>query len=156
MSLENMANLNSKINGKYKSIIDFELSIRIKLQVFLMDIYKNIIDRDISNEIIKNYKDIASNNYKESSYSIVKVYLNTLNELSEYIKKNGNQDEINELNTILSHINTENDLNTTINNLIKVLKVLYMIKFKIDERLNNAKLIEEYTISIPKVKTRSI
>ena len=65
MSLENMANLNSKINGKYKSIIDFELSIRIKLQVFLMDIYKNIIDRDISNEIIKNYKDIASNNYKE-------------------------------------------------------------------------------------------
>ena len=156
MSLENMANLSSKISGKYKSIIDFELSIRIKLQVFLMDIYKNIIDRDISNEIIKNYKDIASNNYKESSYSIVKVYLNTLNELSEYIKKNGNQDEINELNTILSHINTENDLNTTINDLIKVLKSLYMIKFKIDERLNNAKLIEEYTISIPKVKTRSI
>ena len=156
MSLENMANLSSKISGEYKNVSDFELMIRVKLQTFLISIYKNIIDRDIFNEIIKNYKDIASNNYKESNYSIVKVYLNTLNELSKYIKKNGNKHDINELNTILNNINTENDLNTTINNLIKVLKSLYMIKFKIDERLNKAKLIEEYTISIPKVKTRSI
>ena len=156
MSLENMANLSSKINGEYKNVSDFELMIRDKLQTFLISIYKDIIDKDIFNEIIKNYKDIVSNNYKESNYSIVKVYLNILNELSKYIKKNGNKHDINELNTILNNINTENDLNTTINDLIKVIKALYMIQFRIDDRLNNAKLIEEYTISIPKVKTRSI
>lgn len=150
-TIENMANLSSKINGKYKNISEFELTIRKELQLFLMNIYKDIIEKDIANEIINSYKMIASNNYEESKCSVIKVYLDTLNELAEYIKVNGTKEDIQELNNVLNDINISNNLNSTIKDLINIIKKLYLIQFSITDRINNAKLVKEYTINISKV-----
>ena len=153
-SLENMENLNSKVNGKYKTIDEFELSVRKKLHPYLKSIYFEVANKNTLEEIIMGYKEVITSNYHESKYNIAKVYLSTINELSTYIKANGSEKDIEDMNKILKTMDENTDLDATISQLIAMIKALYRINLAIDEKINNQKLKEEYTINLEKIKVK--
>lgn len=152
--IEKIENLDTKINGKYKSMLDFELDLRTDLQLFLLSIYKDIIDKDIIDNIIKNANDISNNNYDESKKSIINVYLNTINQLIKDIKNRGNKFEIEKAQKILNNIEIS-DLNTSISSLANIIKELYKIIFDIDERDNELKNINKYIIDTRKIRIKT-
>lgn len=152
--LENIDNLNGKANGKYKTIADFELTVRKELQTYLISIYRELNERALAKEIFDNCRCIMENTYEDSKSSIVKVYLDEVNKLSTFIKKNGNEAEIDALNEIISGIQEDANLNKTITYLIEIIKKLYMIQLDIMERLIEQRQLTEYTIEISKVKVK--
>ena len=152
--LENIDNLNGKANGKYKTITDFELLVRKELQAYLLSIYRELNERVIAQEIFANCKSIMNSTYEASKSSIVKVYLDEANKLSTFIKANGNEVEIKYLNEIISSIKDNNDLNKAIEYLVEIIEKLYRIQLNINDRLNEQRLLAEYTIEIPKVKIK--
>ena len=152
--LTKMSNLDTKVNGKYKSMVDFELDLRQELQLFLMSIYKDIIDKNIIDDIIKNTKDIANSNYNESRNIIIKVYINTINELINDIKNRGNKLETDKANMLLNELEI-NNLNDTISSLTNLIKELYKIIFDINDRDNNFKNMNKYIIDTRKIKIKT-
>ena len=94
------------------------------------------------------------NTYQASKSSIVKVYLDEVNKLSTYIKANGSQNDIEALNEIVSSVKEDNNLNKTIAYLIEIIQRLYMIQLGIEDRLNEQRLLTEYTIEISKVRIK--
>ena len=63
-SLESMENLSSKINGNYKTVNEFELSIRKALHPLLKKIYLDVANKNTIDEIVRDYKSILDNNYQ--------------------------------------------------------------------------------------------
>ena len=155
-SLESMENLSSKINGNYKTVKEFELSIRKALHPHLKEIYLAVANKDILDEIVKDYKSVLDNNYQEPKYNIAKVYLNTINELSNYIKTNGSKEDISKMNKALITIGDNEDLTSIANYLIKTIQQLYLITLSIDERKEKQRELAEYTINIENMKMKKL
>ena len=149
--LESMNELNSKIENKYESVEDFELTIRKYLQEYLISIYGEIINKDILNDIISNYKSIINNNYHETKCTISKVYLDSINELKQYIRENGTKEDILAMKKILIDVDDDNLDNIT-KQLSLIIQQLYIITLDIDERFNNQMMLSKYKIDLKKVR----
>lgn len=155
-SLENMENLSSKINGNYKTIKEFELSIRRALHPLLKEIYLDVAKKNTIDEIVKDYKNIFNNNYQESKYNIAKTYINAISELSNYIKINGCEEEIAKMNEALITIGDNENLTSITNYLVTIIQKLYLITLSIDERKDKQRELAEYTINIENIKTKNL
>ena len=153
-SLESMEKLNSKVNGKYKTVSEFELTIRKKLDAYLKKIYFAVNNKHTQAEIVANFKKAITDNYQASKQGIASSYLNTVNELSTYIKQNGTEEEISKMKEILLTIDDNYSLDTIVSGLVAIIKELYLIYLNIEERKNNQKLKEAYTIKLKKVKIK--
>ena len=151
-SLENMEKLNSKVNGKYKTVSEFELTIRKKLNTYLKQIYFAVNNKHTQAAIVANFKKAITDNYQRSKQGIAAAYLNTINELSTYIKQNGTEEEISKMKELLLTINDNANLDTIVSGLVVIIKELYLIYLNIEERKDNQKLKEAYTIKLKKVK----
>lgn len=155
-SLESMENLSSKINGNYKTVNEFELSIRKALHPLLKKIYLDVANKNTIDEIVRDYKSILDNNYQESKYNIAKTYITAIDELSNYIKANGSEEDISKMNQALITIGDNENLTSITNYLIKIIQQLYLITLSIDERKEKQRELAEYTINLGNIKMKKL
>lgn len=63
--------------------------------------------------------------------------MSTINELTTYIKTNGTEKEIENMNRIITTMDDNANLDSIVNHLITIIKKLYRITLNIEERLKN-------------------
>ena len=143
---ESIDNLGDKINGKYNSVNDYEMDVRSKLQLFLLSIYNEIVSKETIKKINSDFRLIMDSNYEEANAVIAKAYLDEINELTIYIRKNGNDLEKKELDEIISSIDKNSDLKMICNYLAECIKKLYGIKLDIMHRLKVNQMKADYKI----------
>ena len=140
--------------NKTKEELIFDL--RKEIHPILIELSNLVRNKDIKNEIEKEYYNIMNNNYSESKNKLIGRYLNLINTLAMDIKnKTDNQEELEKLDEIINfNIDYSKDVNNIIKKLYQIINSLYGMLFDIDKRLEDDKKINQYLVNLDKVKKR--
>ena len=139
---------NNKVSSG-KSLNDLKIEFRTKLSTYLTKLNEAVIKQDLVSEIIEATKVMIESHFTMSKNERVKSLLNHINTAVTYIKEYGDASDRELLEKEISKINNvdlSKNLNEIIKDICEVLKELYKLQFKIEERNQKNKRINNLMV----------
>ncbi len=137
----------------YTTFNDFILMLRKRLHPLLIELNKQVRNKDLVNEIVQGYNSIMLNNYENSKNSYLNNIFAEIQNLIDEIVSNGNEEDSKKLQIIK---NKEIDFNRDIVDILKDIdetyKSLYSIVIDIEKRREKNKRVSDYTVTLSRTK----
>ena len=140
--------INEKTDVKpFNNQNDYIVSIRKKLELFLISLNKEILEQKIVNEIINSYRQLAIGEKTISKNEYISYLFKEIENNIQLIKNKGTQKDIGNLNNILSNLElNEEDLYTSITSVTNLYVETYKLVLDIENKENKYKRKNDYII----------